>query len=106
MHSVDRYGIARVLDMILENIGRHRPIYVSWDIDSMDPSLMSATGTVVRGGLTFREGCYIMETLASTGQMIGMDVMEVNPNLEDRGSKDTVDATTAMVLSALGDSIL
>merc|ERR1719221_2166708 len=68
MHEIDRYGIGQVLDMALHATNPHndRPIHISFDIDSCDPSIAPGTGTCSRGGLSFREAHYIMERLSMT----------------------------------------
>ena len=78
MHHLDKYGIGKVMDLALEYINdgtnrRDRPIHLSFDIDALDPSVAPSTGTPVRGGLTFREGHYICETLHETGALVGLD---------------------------------
>ncbi|CAF4445348.1 unnamed protein product, partial [Adineta steineri] len=69
MHEIDRYGIGQVMDMTIEHLSKgdrgESPIHVSFDIDALDPSVAGSTGTPVRGGLTFREGHYLLEALHS-----------------------------------------
>jgi agmatinase len=63
-------------------------VYVSFDIDGLDPSYCPSTGTPVPGGLSFDEACYILETLAASGRrVIGFDLTEVAPS-EDGGEWD------------------
>ena len=55
-------------------------VYVSFDIDGLDPSYCPSTGTPVPGGLTFDEAVYILETLAASGRkVVGFDLTEVAP---------------------------
>lgn len=84
MHEVDRYGIGQVLDMAIHNVNPYsdRPVHISFDIDSCDPSIAPGTGTCSRGGLTFREAHYIMERLSMTNNVVSCDLVEVNPNLD------------------------
>jgi len=109
MHDIDRLNIGPVMDRALADIDPYRnlPIHLSFDIDSLDPSLAPSTGTPVLGGLTFREGAYICEYLAETHRLCSMDITEVNPLL---GNKDNVEQTTdmgkRMVSCALGESLL
>lgn len=49
---------------------KQRPIHLSFDIDTFDPSLAPATGTPVNGGLTYREGIYITEEIHNTGKFL------------------------------------
>lgn len=80
MHHVDKFGIAGVMEKALAHLG-DSPIHLSFDVDALDPSVAPATGTPVRGGLTFREGHYVCEAIAETGRMVSLDIMEVNPSL-------------------------
>ncbi|KAF8651454.1 hypothetical protein AX16_004753 [Volvariella volvacea WC 439] len=109
MHEVDRYGIGRVVEMALDHVNpqRDRPIHLSFDVDALDPSVAPSTGTPVRGGLTFREGHYICEAVHETGLLIALDLMEVNPSLEDEKSvQQTVAVGCSLVRSALGETLL
>ncbi|KAJ3188055.1 Arginase, catabolizes arginine to ornithine and urea [Irineochytrium annulatum] len=87
MSEVDRWGIGRVMEMALEYIGDNCPIHLSFDVDALDPTVAPATGTPVRGGLTFREGHYICEAMHQTGQLVAVDIMEVNPMLGDEAAR-------------------
>ncbi|KAJ4000496.1 Ureohydrolase [Lentinula boryana] len=114
MHDVDRYGIGKVVEMALDHLNANnanpdklRPIHLSFDVDALDPSVAPSTGTPVRGGLTFREGHYICERIWETGALVGLDLMEVNPSLEDDISvKQTVAVGCSLVRSALGETLL
>ncbi len=66
--------------MALDHLGP-TPLHLSFDVDALDPTVAPATGTPVRGGLSFREGHYICEAIAETGRLVAVDVMEVNPSL-------------------------
>ncbi|OBZ69110.1 Arginase [Grifola frondosa] len=55
---------------------RELPIHLSFDVDALDPSVAPSTGTPVRGGLTFREGHYICESIHETGCLVALDIME------------------------------
>ncbi|KAJ1659785.1 Arginase, catabolizes arginine to ornithine and urea [Dispira simplex] len=109
MHEVDRYGIGKVVDMALEHVNPHknRPVHLSFDVDALDPTVAPATGTPVRGGLTFREGHYICEAIAETGLLVAMDMVEVNPALgDDNGLLQTVTVGCSLVRCALGETLL
>lgn len=92
----------------LASLGDHRPLHLSYDIDALDPLVAPATGTLVRGGLTFRESHYIAEALAETGRLCGMDMVEVNAMLgKDESEKDrTTEMAMVLMASALGSRIL
>jgi arginase len=94
MHEVDRLGINRVVEEIIEKLtpadNPNRPFHISFDIDGMDPSVAPGTGTRSKGGLSYREGRYIFSRLAETGRVESMDLVEVNPEIDvqDSGSKE------------------
>lgn len=71
------------MDMALGWIGTDTPIHLSFDVDAIDPMWAPSTGTPVRGGLTLREGDFIAECVAETGSLIALDLVEVNPSLEE-----------------------
>lgn len=110
MHHVDKYGIGKVVEMALDHVNpdRNRPIHLSYDVDALDPSVVPATGTPVRGGLTFREGHYICEALYETGLVVAMDCVEVNPDLSTK--KEDLDLTIrtgmSLIRAAFGESLL
>lgn len=109
MHEVDRYGIGQVVTMAVEHLSKgdnpESPIHLSFDIDALDPSVAASTGTPVRGGLTFREGHFICEALYSTGRLVGLDMVEVNPCI-GQNFEDTVAVGCSLVRATLGESLL
>lgn len=106
MHDIDRHGIGKVMDMALGWIGSDTPIHLSFDIDALDPMWAPSTGTAVRGGLTLREGDFIAECVHQTGSLVALDLVEVNPRLEEQGAAETVRAGVSIVRCALGDTLL
>jgi arginase len=106
MHDIDRHGIGKVMDMALGWIGHDTPIHLSFDVDALDPMWAPSTGTPVRGGLTLREGDFIAEAVHATGNLVAMDLVEVNPSLESEGAQETVRAGCSIVRCALGDTLL
>lgn len=106
MNSIDRSSIGDVMEDAMKYIG-DRPIFLSFDVDAFDPDLISATGTIVRGGLTFREGNYICERLAESGQMVGMDVVEVNPSIDrEEYTVEAVQVASSLIRSTLGGTLI
>ncbi|KAL1987895.1 hypothetical protein VTN96DRAFT_1879 [Rasamsonia emersonii] len=106
MHDIDKHGIGRVVEMALAHIGNDTPIHLSFDVDALDPMWAPSTGTPVRGGLTLREGDYIAECVHQTGNLVAMDMVEVNPSLEVGGATETIRTGCSLVRSALGDTLL
>jgi len=113
MTEVDRYGIGGVMDRALEILLKDgdRPLYLSYDVDSIDPHFAPSTGTRVRGGLSYREAHYIAESIAETKALVGMDLVEINPRLgyvdpAHREEKNiTVEIGIELITSALGKKI-
>ncbi|KAG9251073.1 uncharacterized protein F5Z01DRAFT_331354 [Emericellopsis atlantica] len=109
MFDIDRHGIGRVVEMALAHIGSDTPIHLSFDVDALDPQWAPSTGTPVRGGLTLREGDFICESVHQTGNLVAMDLVEVNPQLaQDQlvGVQETIRAGCSLVRCALGESLL
>lgn len=94
------------MDMALAHIGADTPIHLSFDVDALDPMWAPSTGTPVRGGLTLREGDFIAECVAATGSLVALDLVEVNPSLEEKGAQETIRAGCSIVRCALGDTLL
>jgi arginase len=61
-----------------------KPIHLSFDIDAVDPMFAPATGTLSRGGLTEREAQFLNSKLYESRQLVGMDMVEINPTLEKK----------------------
>ncbi|CAM9658108.1 unnamed protein product [Ectocarpus sp. 12 AP-2014] len=115
MQDVDRLGIGRVMELALEALGvtgngdeeKGAPLHLSFDIDAVDPKVAPATGTVVRGGLNYREAMYVAESCAETGRLGSMDMVEVNADLtEPSAAAETVQLGLVAVASAMGSRIL
>ena len=86
MDTITGIGIGQVMTEIFEYFsqdGEEHPIYCSFDIDGIDPQFVMQTGTRSRGGLTDRESHYILRQLVKSGLFVGMDLVEINPLIED-----------------------
>ena len=75
--DVDRLGVDGILDRVLARVG-DAPLYISIDIDVLDPAFAPATGTPEAGGLTSRELLAVLRGMSSL-QLVGADVVEVSP---------------------------
>ncbi|KAL9189082.1 hypothetical protein ACHAXT_011572 [Thalassiosira profunda] len=110
MYDIDHYGIGRVMDMALEHLlqkNADRPIHLSYDIDAVDPQHAPATGTAVRGGLTWREAHFVAEHVVKSGALASAEIVEVNATLSDgQGADNTVELGHQLVNAMLGESIL
>ena len=105
MKDVDRQGIATIAERAIEIASSGTGgIHVSFDLDVCDPSIAPGVGTPVRGGLDYRESHALMELLADSNQLIALDLVEVNPTLDNRNA--TAEFAVELALSALGKRIL
>jgi len=83
MEQIDRSGMVGALEKAIERVSRDVDgIYLSFDMDSLDPRHAPGVGTPVPGGLAYREAHLACEMIAETGKLIGMDLVEVNPILD------------------------
>ena len=101
MREIDETGIARPLTTFLEKVSAaNGMLHVSLDVDFLDPSIAPAVGTTVPGGATVREGHLVMEMLHDSGLMTSLDLVELNPFLDERGR--TAQLMVDLAASALG----
>ena len=101
MREIDETGIARPLAAFLERVrAANGFLHVSLDVDFLDPSIAPAVGTTVPGGATMREGHLVMEMIHDSGLMTSMDLVELNPFLDERGR--TAQVMVDLCASALG----
>jgi arginase len=86
MRVIDEFGIAKPLREFLARCRQEAGmLHVSLDVDFLDPSIAPAVGTTVPGGATFREAHLVMELLHESGLVTSLDLVELNPFLDDRG---------------------
>lgn len=113
MQDVDALGIKEVWQGVFERLRSNgaTAIWISFDVDSLDPVFAPGTGTAVRGGLTYREGHYLAELIHATllapnatARLAGVDVVEINPLIDT--SNQTARVAVEWVLSLFGKTIL
>ena len=85
--DIDRLGFSEVLKKVrLFFTTRCDIVHVSFDMDALDPSVAPGTGVPVPGGLSYREGLLLMEEMETLGLVRSMEIVEVNPILDDRNN--------------------
>ena len=77
---------------------------MSFDLDGCDPEVIPGSGTLVPGGVSFREAHLLLEECASNGQMISLEVVELNPFLDQ--ANISAERAVTLIQSAFGRSIL
>ena len=86
MRVLDERGIVAPLREFLDTVrAAQGMLHVSLDVDFLDPAIAPAVGTTVPGGTTFREAHLVMELLHESGLVTSLDLVELNPFLDERG---------------------
>jgi len=84
--EIRKRGVERVAIDALKYLDSCDMIYVSFDVDALDPSISRGTGTPVPNGITGKEAGNLVARLMSNEKICGFDIVEVNPTL-DRENK-------------------
>jgi arginase len=104
MEQVDRIGMYKAMQRAIEIAARDTDgLYLSLDLDAVDPVYAPGVGTPVPGGLTYREALLACELVAESGKLLAMDLVEVNPILDERNR--TAALGVELALSALGKRV-
>jgi arginase len=105
MKDIDRHGIATIMERALNvAVDGTTGFHLSFDLDVCDPAIAPGVGTPVNGGLDYREAHMVMEMVADSGRLLGLDLVEVNPILDMRNQ--TASLAAGLAASALGQRIL
>lgn len=105
MRTIDQNGVVALMQPLIERVradGAH--LHVSLDVDALDPAIAPGGGTLVPGGLTYREAHLVMEMLHDSGLVGSLDVVELNPFLDHGGKSATL--LVDLVASLFGRSIM
>lgn len=105
MRKLDQLGVVAAMEKVIDkakDAGAH--LHVSFDVDSIDPAIAPGGGTLVPGGLTYREAHLVMEMLHDSGVVGSLDVVELNPFLDHGGKTATL--MVDLVASLFGRSIM
>lgn len=105
MRTLDERGVRAVIADAIASASRDTSaIWVSFDLDVVDPTHAPGVGTPVPGGMTYREAHLAMELLADSGRLAGLDIVEVNPVLD--AQNQTAELAVELALSAFGKRIV
>jgi arginase len=104
MREIDEDGMAAVGREGLAALGDVEALHVSFDMDALDPTIAPGVGTPVPGGLSYREAHLLMELLADDGRVRSLDIVEVNPILDERNH--TAQVAVEMAASLFGQRII
>ncbi len=104
MRVLDEFGIVAPLRAFLNRVREANGLlHVSLDVDFLDPSIAPAVGTTVPGGTTFREAHLVMELLHESKLVTSLDLVELNPFLDERGR--TARLMVELVASLMGRKV-
>ncbi len=104
MRYIDEMGMRAAMELALALTDANTHLHVSFDVDFLDPDIAPGVGTTVRGGPTYREAQLCMEMIADTGRLASLDVMELNPALDERNRTALV--AVDLIESLFGKSTL
>lgn len=105
MREIDERGMSVCIDEAIAIASRASVGYaVTFDVDALDPGDAPGSGTLVRGGLTYREAHLAMEKISDAGGMRSLEVVEINTALDVNNK--TAELGVELILSALGKTIL
>ena len=105
MREIDERGMRSCMDDAIAIVSRASAGYaVTFDVDALDPGDAPGSGTLVRGGLTYREAHLGMEIIAEAGGMRMLEIVEINTALDVNNK--TAELGVELILSALGKTIL
>jgi arginase len=104
MRRIDEFGVGVLIRQVIDKVNtRGGVLHVSFDVDFLDPGLAPGVGTLVQGGATYREAHLVMELLHDSGLVRSLDIVELNPFLDERGK--TARLAIELVGSLFGQQI-
>ena len=104
MRQIDEFGVGVLIRRVIDKVrAADGVLHVSFDVDFLDPSVAPGVGTTVPGGATYREAHLIMEMLHDSGLVRSVDIVELNPFLDDRGQ--TARTAVELIGSLFGQQI-
>jgi len=104
MRYIDEMGMRHTMELALATLDAHTHLHVSFDVDFLDPVMAPGVGTTVPGGPSYREAHLCMEMIADTGRMASLDLMELNPALDEKNR--TAQVALDLIESLFGKSTL
>jgi arginase len=104
MRYIDEVGMRRTMEAALAGMDADTHLHVSFDVDFLDPDIAPGVGTTVPGGPNYREAQLVMEMIADTGRLGSLDIVELNPALDERNQ--TGKLAVDLVESLFGKSTL
>jgi arginase len=105
MRAIDEFGVAVLMHSVIERVkARNGVLHLSFDLDVLYPGIAPGVGTTVPGGATYREAHLVMELLYDSGLVCSVDIVELNPFLDERGR--TARVAVELIASLFGRQII
>jgi arginase len=104
MRYIDEVGMKRAMEEALAGVDANTHVHVSFDVDFLDPDIAPGVGTTIPGGPNYREAQLVMEMIADTGRLGSLDIVELNPALDNRNQ--TAKLAVDLIESLFGKSTL
>jgi len=104
MRFIDEMGMRHTMELALATLDDNTHLHVSFDVDFLDPVMAPGVGTTVGGGPTYREAHLCMEMIHDTGRLASLDIMELNPALDEKNR--TAIVAVDLIESLFGKSTL
>ncbi|GAB2493071.1 arginase [Pseudoxanthomonas sangjuensis] len=104
MRYIDENGMKQTMLAALDGVDADTHLHVSFDVDFLDPGIAPGVGTTVPGGPNYREAQLVMEMIADSGRMGSLDIVELNPVLDNHNQ--TAELVVDLVESLFGKSTL
>jgi len=104
MRKIDEFGVSVLIRRVIDKVRAvDGVLHLSFDVDFLDPEVAPGVGTMVPGGATYREAHLIMELLNDSGIVHSLDIVELNPFLDERGR--TARSVVELIGSLFGQQI-
>ncbi len=104
MRQIDEFGVGVLIRRVIDKVrARNGVLHVSFDVDFLDPDVAPGVGTTVPGGATYREAHLVMEMLHDSALVRSLDIVELNPFLDERGR--TARTVVELIGSLFGQQI-
>jgi arginase len=104
MRQIDEFGVGVLIRRVIDKVrARNGVLHVSFDVDFLDPDVAPGVGTTVPGGATYREAHLVMEMLHDSALVRSVDIVELNPFLDERGR--TARTAVELIGSLFGQQI-
>jgi arginase len=104
MRAIDEFGVGVLIRRVIDRVRAKKGVlHLSFDVDFLDPTVAPGVGTMVPGGATYREAHLVMELLHDSGLVHSVDIVELNPFLDERGR--TARAVVELIGSLFGQQI-